>query len=88
MLGSELQTYQWMTELSSILDLLGCQAPSLRSLYNVGDRLYSHHEALMDVLFGKTKELLGFGETVIFYDLTNTYYMGSEHMPTAQTWTQ
>ncbi len=79
--GSELQTHQWMMERSSILDLLNATDPSLRSLYNVGDRLFDHHETIMNELFGKTKELLGFGDTVIFYDLTNTYYMGSEHGP-------
>ncbi|MCY4170726.1 MAG: IS1634 family transposase [Bacteroidetes bacterium] len=79
--GSELQTHQWMMERSSILDLLNATDPSLRSLYNVGDHLFDHHETIMNELFGKTKELLGFGDTVIFYDLTNTFYMGSEHGP-------
>ncbi len=79
--SSELQTYQWMMERSSILELLNAKAPSLKSLYNVGDRLFTHHETIMDDLFGKTQELLGFGDSIIFYDLTNTFYMGSEHGP-------
>ena len=53
--GSELQTHQWMMERSSILDLLNATDPSLRSLYNVGDRLFDHHETIMNELFGKTK---------------------------------
>ena len=29
-------------------------------------------------LFGNTQELLGFDETIVFYDLTNTYYTGRQ----------
>ena len=79
--GSELQTYQWMMERSSILELLRANAPSLKSLYNVGDRLFTHHETMMDTLFGKTQELMGFEKSIIFYDLTHTFYMGSAHGP-------
>ena len=29
-------------------------------------------------LFGNAKELLGFDETIVFYDLTNTFYTGRQ----------
>jgi len=70
--GSELQTHQWMSERSSILELLRAKRPSERSLYDVGDLLYQHRKSIMDGLFGNTRELLGFGETIVFYDLTNS----------------
>ncbi len=76
--GSERQTYEWMMERSSILDLLDAKIPSTRSLYDVGDLLYTHREAIMEGLFGNTKALLGFDETIMFYDLTNTFYMGRQ----------
>ena len=74
--GSELQTYAWMCERSSILELLGAKCPGMRSLYDVGDVLYAHREQIMEQLFANTKALLGFGETIVFYDLTNTYSTG------------
>ena len=76
--GSELQTHQWMSERSSILELLRAKRPSERSLYDVGDLLYQHRKSIMDGLFGNTRELLGFGETIVFYDLTNTFYTGRQ----------
>ncbi len=76
--GSERQTHEWMRERSSILELLRAKLPSERSLYDVGDLLYKHHKSIMDELFGHTRELLGFGETIVFYDLTNTFYTGRQ----------
>ena len=76
--GSELQTHQWMRERSSILELLCAELPSERVLYDIGDLLYDRREALMAGLFGNTKELLGFDETIVFYDLTNTFYTGRQ----------
>ena len=65
-----------MCERSSILELLGAKCPGMRSLYDVGDVLYAHREQIMEQLFANTKALLGFGETIVFYDLTNTYSTG------------
>jgi len=76
--SSELQTLEWMKERSSILDLLDANSPGKQSLYDVGDLLYNHRGAIMETLFGNTKTLLGFEETIIFYDLTNTFYTGRQ----------
>ena len=74
--GSERQTHDWACEHSSILDLLRSRTPSLNTLYNIAAGLYKHRKAIMDELFGNTRELLGFTETIAFFDLTNTYYTG------------
>ncbi len=71
--GSERHTHEWMHERSSILELLHCDLPSLSSLYRIGDALYQHRQSIMDALFGTTKELLGFSETIAFFDLTTTW---------------
>ena len=74
--SSERQTHDWMCERSSLMDLLGGSLPSLNTLYTIAARLYRHQKTIIDELFGNTKELLGFTETMAFFDLTNTYYTG------------
>ena len=74
--GSERQTYDWMCERSGILELLRAKRPCDRTLYRIAAGLYAHRKTIMDELFGNTKALLGFTETIVFYDLTNTYYTG------------
>ncbi len=41
--------------------------------------LYAHRKPIMDALFGNTKELLGFSETIAFLDLTNVFHYGRKH---------
>ncbi len=74
--GREGQTHDWMCERSGILDLLRAKHPCDRTLYRIAAALYEHRKTIMDELFGTTKALLGFTETIVFYDLTNTYSMG------------
>ncbi|MCY4223825.1 MAG: transposase, partial [Bacteroidetes bacterium] len=74
--GSEKKTHEWMCDESSITELLGCKPPSLSSLYRCSDRLHEHQKTITKRLFSNTKELLGFGDTILFYDLTNTYFHG------------
>ena len=76
--GSERHTHQWMMHTSSILELLGLESPSLSMLYRCSDRLHKHRHQIMDRLFGNTKTLLDFDETIIFYDLTNIFYHGRQ----------
>ena len=40
------------------------------------DALYQHRDALQDHLFVQAQALLGFGQTITLYDLTNTYFEG------------
>ena len=76
--GSEAHTYDWMMDASSILELLELEddPPCNSTLYRVGDRLWDLREQLMDGLYGNAKEMFGFRETILFYDLTNTFYTG------------
>jgi transposase len=76
--GSERHTHDWMLNTSSILGLLGLEPPSLSALYRCSDRLNKHRHAVLDHLFGNTKALLQFDETIVFYDLTNTFYHGQQ----------
>ena len=74
--GSELHTYDWMAEASAILELLALELPGESTLYRTGDRLYALREEVMAGLFGTAQALLGFSETIVFYDLTNVHYHG------------
>ena len=76
--GSERHTHTWMCESSSILELLDFSPPGLSSLYRCSDHLYEHRDPIIDHLFGQVKQSLGLEETVVFYDLTNTFYYGKE----------
>ena len=77
--GSERNTHDWMCNTSSILELLDLDpAPSLNALYRCDDLLYQHRHAITEGLFGATKEILGLDGTLVFYDLTNTFYYGEE----------
>ena len=76
--GSERHTHDWMAHTSGILPLLGLDLPGERTLYRCAEALYPHRQQIMDRLFGKTRELLDFEETIIFYDLTNTFYHGKK----------
>ena len=76
--GSELATHAWLGQRSALGELIGYdfEAMDLNRLYRASDALYKHREALQDHLFAKAKSILGFGETVTLYDLTNTYFEG------------
>ena len=76
--GSELHTHEWMHTESAILELLELSPCSESTLYRVGDALWEHHEVIMDRLFDTTRSLFGLEETIIFYDLTNTYTYGGD----------
>ena len=76
---SERKTHDWMCNTSSILELLNLDpAPSLNAFYRCNDLLYQHRHAITEGLFGVTKEMLGLDGTLVFYDLTNTFYYGEE----------
>ena len=76
--GSEASTYRWMTETSSILEVLGLDTPHLNTLYNCSDWIHKYREEIMDGLYGNTRDIFDFEETIVFYDLTNTFYHGKD----------
>ena len=78
--GSERATWEWLQTHSALGELLeaGFDARS-HMMYRASDLLMRHRSAIEDHLFGAAQTLFGFGETVTFYDLTNTYFEGEEH---------
>jgi len=46
------------------------------ALYDISDLLFAHKQEIEQFLRAKTKTLLGLSESIILYDLTNTYFEG------------
>jgi transposase len=76
--ASELATHAWLQQRSALGELLGFDFESmdLNRLYRASDVLYKHREALQDHLFAQAQSILGLGQTITLYDLTNTYFEG------------
>ena len=76
--SSELATHAWLRQRSALDELLefDFEAMDLNRLYRASDLLYKHRDALQDHLFVRAQALLGFGQTITLYDLTNTYFEG------------
>lgn len=76
--ASEHKTAQWINENSGVL-----QFPALKGLkinknhlYQISNKLYSIKDRSEAFLSSKTNELFDLQDTVILYDLTNTYFEG------------
>ena len=78
--ANEADTYRWLHQRSSLFPLLQLDdnPPSLSSLYQVGDMLYTHRETLIKKLFTQSQSVFGFTPCIAFYDLTNTYHYGKQ----------
>ena len=77
--SSEREALRWLREDSAALELLDLdrgKALSLQKLYRTGDVLWRHRRALQAGLFRRERELLELPDTIVFYDLTNTWYTG------------
>jgi len=46
------------------------------ALYDTSDTLFAHKETIEQFLRDHSKKLMGLGESIILYDLTNTYFEG------------
>jgi len=76
--GSERQIRHFITEESGITELLGIDLKiSNNALYRISDLLIEHKEQIENHIRQKLKDLFSLKETIIFYDLTNTYFEGS-----------
>ena len=76
---SEREALRWLREDSAALELLDLdrgKALSLQKLYRTGDALWRLRRALQAGLFHRERELLELPDTIVFYDLTNTWYTG------------
>lgn len=77
--GSERATFWWLQKQSGLGELLGFDYhdASLNRFYEVSDQLLSKKHELEEHLYGCEKELYGVDQTIILYDLTNTFMEGS-----------
>ena len=76
--GSELATWQWLTERSALGELIDVdyEAMSLMRLYRTSDLLVRHRQTIETALFSRINDLFSLPTTVTLYDLTNTYFEG------------
>jgi transposase len=76
--GSERHMHQWARHLSGLDELVGADFShlSLNSLYKVTDLLHEHKDVLESHLRRTENNLFSLSETIILYDLTNTYFEG------------
>lgn len=75
--GSELWTKRWVEELSALYELTGMPPRhSLQSYYRGTDRLFECKEVLEKHLTIREKDLFSLDESIVLYDLTNTYFEG------------
>jgi len=76
--GSELHTYNWAKRNTALGELLGTDFSKLskNTLYEVSDKLHKHKKGIENYLTRKERSLFNLKETIILYDLTNTYFEG------------
>ncbi len=76
--GNELKTYEWAKNKSALDELLETDFAHLskNTLYDVSDKLYEHRKAIEKYLAAQERDLYNLSETIILYDLTNSYFEG------------
>jgi transposase len=75
---SERELKRYAEEESGLDELLQTDFSHLanNALYETSDILFSHKHRIEQFLRNHSKKLLGLGESIILYDLTNTYFEG------------
>lgn len=77
--SSERETARWLRENSGLPELLGTDIEVYdTALHRAASLLWTNHKIIEEHLSKKAKELFSLQETVILYDLTNTYFAGSK----------
>ncbi len=76
--ASEHKTAQWINENSGLLQLPALMNLKINKnhLYKISKKLYSIKDQSEEFLSSKTNELFDLQDTVVLYDLTNTYFEG------------
>ena len=76
--GSDLSTHRYLQRYSAIDELLGTDfsALNIKSLYSISDKLLKNKTMIEEALYNREKDLFNLEDTVILYDLTNTYFEG------------
>ncbi len=77
--SSELATHRWLQFNSGVDELLGTDFSrlSLKAVYNVADNLLANKEVIEKRLESIEKDLFSLEDTILLYDLTNTYFEGT-----------
>ena len=77
--ASERRTFLWAKERSGLEELLGTdfEKVSLSALYRLSDTLVQHREAVEAHLQKSERSLFGLRESIVLYDLTNTFLTGT-----------
>ena len=77
--SSERETTRWANEDSAILELLQSNINVYdTALHRTAVLLWDHHNKVEQGLSQAAREVFGLKETIILYDLTNTYFEGSK----------
>jgi len=77
--GSERETVRWISENSAICELLQTDSKVYdNALHRTSCLLLENHEEIEQSLSVTNREIFDLKETVILYDLTNTYFEGSK----------
>ncbi len=76
--GSERHLHRWAQHLSGLDELIKTDFTrlSLNSLYKMTDLIYEHKTDIEAHLRARENDLFSLDETIILYDLTNTYFEG------------
>lgn len=76
--GSERHLHRWAQNLSGLDELVNTDFShlSLNSLYKTTDLIYEHKTEIEAHLRARENDLFSLDETIILYDLTNTYFEG------------
>ena len=77
--GSERELKRYAKEHSGLDELIGCDFSYVghNMLYRNSDLLFKHKETIERFLRMRSKKIFSLGETIILYDLTNTYFSGN-----------
>lgn len=77
--GSERYTQNWLEAHSGLGELLGHDfaTTSLTRLYTVTDKLLKHQDEIESFLYQREQDLFQLQQTIVLYDLTNTFFEGS-----------
>lgn len=77
--GSERYTQNWLETHSGLGELLGHDfaTTSLTRLYTTTDKLLKHQNKIETFLYQRERDLFQLEQTIILYDLTNTFFEGS-----------
>jgi hypothetical protein len=77
--SSERETARWANEDSAILELLQAKINVYdTALHRTAVLLWEQHDKIEQRLSQAAREIFGLKETIILYDLTNTYFEGSK----------